>query len=399
MGRLLAILTLCAAIPAAAQQAPFSLTFGAVDCEFTRCGLDTIRWRDRPVFGDLAEDPRPAVQFVLLKQGWSQLAAPTLDGADEPRVQRTEDAVTVELSGTMTETGGGPGRWEWSQTWQVKRSGLLSVDYSVRQLAAPQEGWWLHRLALIGNRDELFVEPPNQDLDTPGKPIPIETRAGSQVAPPFGGKDSIVRDPARVRLPFAGQEVLITCDLQARSVELWNGWWRQNVNFELPVREQVSAHFEFDISQLPQTPQPTFILSPIVREPEPWAGAEIPPFPPVQRPLRFAQNAPTIIAWGEVRGHGEQELERFYAEMQKHFDILELMVGWTDWKWDLDWNKDEGARKHAEAIAAEVRKQIRIAHKHGMKLALSLNFGGSGPGTGSIETRRQPPVPGRDPRP
>ena len=381
---------LCLAGPAsAAPNPPFVVRLGALECEFTKSHLDVVKWRDRFVIGDPHSDARPTVQLLLLKQGWKPLAAPTDDGAAEPVVEQHADHVIVKLEGIMSEVEQGSGRWEWAQTWRLDDTGLLSLDYKLEQTATPTEAWWLHRIALIGNRTELFVGLPNQDHHTPGKPIPIHTRDGNQVAPLFGEEGSIVDGPRAVHLPYAGHEVILRPDEQARSVELWNGWWRQHINFELPAAPNVETHFEIDLSGLPQIDAPRFQVAPLPREDEPWLAAAIPDLPPVERPIRFAQNTPTIIAWDDVRGHDEEELERFFAEMAKHFDVMELMVGWTDWKWDLGWDTNEAARKHVETIALEVKKQVCVAHKHGVKIALSLNFGGSGPGTGKIETRRQ----------
>lgn len=395
MRRLLSLIPLMLFGPSAlAVETPFVLTHGAFEYEFTRSHLDVVKWRDRFVIGDPHSDPRPTIRPVLLKEGWETLAAPTDEDSQEPMVKQTEDGVTVQLSGTMREVEDGPGRWEWRQTWTLGGDEVLRLDYTLKQLTKPAQNWWLNRVSLIGNRTELFVEYPNKDFHTPGKPIPIITRDGKQVAPLFGEEGSVVDHPAEVRLPFAGHEVIICPDAQARSVELWNGWWRQCINFELPVRERVQAHLEIDLSRLPQIDAPRFVISPVLREPQPWLTADIPAFPPVKRPIRFAQSTPTIIAWGEVRTRSEDELERFFEEMARHFDVMELPVAWTDWKWDLDWSKNAEARKHAQAIAAEVQKQVRIAHKHGIKIALSLNFGDSGPGTGKLETRRQPQFQG-----
>ncbi len=391
---LLVALLAVVATPVLSQTPPFVVSCGALECEFTRHGLDALRWRDRPVIGDSFSDARPCLQPVLLKQGWQRLARPTDEGAREAVVERTEDAVTVKLSGVMSEDGDGPGRWDWQQTWAFRANGLLTVDHRLEQLVASRERWWLHRWQLIGNRTELFVEYPNKDKHTPGKPIPIHSRDGRDVTPLFGGEGNIVAQPERVELPFAGHKVILRPDAQARSVELWNGWWQQCINFELPVAETVETSLEVDLSDLPQTAAPRFALAEVPPEEQPWETAQLAPLPPVTRRLRLAQQAPGVIAWGEVRPHKEEDLERFFAEMAKHFDIMELGVAWTDWKWDLGWDRDEAARKHAEAIAAEVRKEVRLAHRHGIKIALSLNFGGSGPGVGKLETRRQPQFQG-----
>ncbi|MCX7598857.1 MAG: hypothetical protein N2512_08335 [Armatimonadetes bacterium] len=367
----------------------FAVGLGAIELEFTDAGLDVVKWRDRYVVGDHFDDPRPAFQVLLLTKGWETLACPRQESARPAVVDQSQQAVVVRLAGEMFETGG-TGRWQWEQEWTVSRSGILRLDSSLRQLVAPTAPWWLHRFSLIGNRSELFVRHPNQDENTPGKPIPIRTRDGRQVAPLFGGEDNIVTEPAEVRLPFAGHEVILRPDAQTRSVELWNGWWRQCINFELPVAEEVHARLALDLSGLPQVPDPELSCAPLPHEEQPWLTADLAPLPPVDRVLRCAQGAPPIIAWAEVRRHSEEELERFYSEMARHFDILELGVCWTDWKWDLGWDRNEEARRHAEAIAEEVRKQVRIAHAHGVRIALSLNFGGSGPGVGVIETRRQP---------
>lgn len=379
---------------ACGQTTPFTVTYGALECEFTRSHLDALRWRDRNVFGDPFEDPRPCAEPLLLKPGWQRLARATDDGARDPVVERTTDAVTVRLAGEMREEADGPGRWAWQQVWTLRASGRLRLDYQLTAVARPREQWWLHRWQFIGNRGELFVEYPNPDKRTPGKPIPIHTRDGRDVAPLFGGEGNIVIAPERVELPFAGHRVVVFPGPQARSVELWNGWWRQCLNFEFPVAATVADSLEIDLSALPQVAEPVFALAPVPTEAQPWLAAALAPLPPVARPLRFVQNAPTIIASGAVRSRPDAELERFYSEMARHCDVMELMVGWTDWKWDLGWERDAAARQHAENIAAEIQKQVRIAHQHGVKLALSLNFGGSGPGVGVLEARRQPEFQG-----
>ena len=379
---------------AGAVETPFVVTLGAIECEFTKSHLDVAKWRDRFVIGDPHSDPRPTTRLLLLKKGWKRLAMPEDEHSREPVVERSDDRLVVRLAGVMHEVNDGPGRWEWRQAWTIERSGVLRLDYGLSQLAEPAENWWLHRITLIGNRTELFVEYPNKDKHTPGKPIPIRTRDGKQVAPLFGGEGNIVDRPVEVRLPYAGHEIILRPDEQARRVELWNGWWRQDINFELPVKPQIETRFEMDLSGLPQIEQPRFSIRPLPREEQPWLAADIPDLPPVARPTRFAQGTPSIIAWGEVRTHAEEKLERFFDEMSNHFDVMELPVAWTDWKWDLGWDKNPAARKHAETIAAEVKKQVRIAHKHGIKIAISLNFGGSGPGAGKLETRRQPQFQG-----
>lgn len=389
---LLALLSVAAS--AQQPQVPFVVGLGALDCEFSDSHLNGVRWRDQLVIGDPFSDSRPNVQPLLLKPGWGRLAAFTQGETKPPVVERAQDHVTVRLAGVAAEDKGGPGRWEWQQTWTFTQSGVLRLDYHLRQRVKPQEKWWLHRLQLIGNRHELFIREPNQDENTPGKPIPIRTRDGREVAPLFGGKAGIVSAPETVRLPFAGHEVVLRPDPQARSVELWNGWWRQCVNFEWPVAEEVTTRFEIDLSDLPQIPSPVFTLTTLPQESQPWLTEPIAALPAVKRPIRFAQGSPSIIAWGKVTPRSEEELDRFFRDMAPHFDVMELPVSWTDWKWDLDWEKNEAARAHAEAIATEIKKQVRNAAKHGIKLALSLNFGGSGPGVGSIETARQPQFQG-----
>jgi hypothetical protein len=373
---------------------PFVVSLGALECEFTASHLDIIRWRDQPVIGDAFSDPRPTVQPYLLKRGWGRLAGLNSGETRAPQVERSDDRVVVRLGGVAAEDNDGPGRWQWQQTWTFTRAGVLSLDYHLHQLTAPREEWWLHRLQLIGNRNELFVRPPTADQKPPGKPVPIHTRDGQDVSPPFGGEGNVVRAPETVRLPYAGHEVILRPDASARSVELWNAWWRQCVNFEWPVGPDVTTHFEIDLSDLPQIPDPTLTVAPVLQETQPWLTEDIPPLPPVERTLRFAQNTPGVIAWDKVRAHSEEELETFFAEMAPHFDVMELGVAWTDWKWDLNWETNAAARAHAEGIAAEVQKQVRIAGKHGIKIALSLNFGGAGPGVGNAETARQPQFQG-----
>ncbi len=388
------VIATCWAAAAQGAQPPLQLTLGAVECEFTRTHLDVLKWRDRFVIGDPHSDPRPAARLMLLTDGWRRLAEPDAAGADEPVVQITDDCFTIEMSGVMHEIGDGPGRWRWRQLWTVERAGRLRLHYELAQLAQPAQRWWLHRISLIGNRAELFVTWPNKDQHTPGKPIPIMTRDGNEVTPLFGGEGNIVRAPREVHLPHSGYEVVLRPDDSASSVELWNGWWQQCINFELPVRDEVAAELEIDLTQMPQVDDPRLMVVALSEAAQPWLEAELPPLQHVGPPLRFAQSAPSIIAWDEVRVRRVEELERFFAEMAPHFDVMELPIAWTDWKWDLGWDRDAAARAHAEAIAAEARKQIEIAHRHGIRLAVSLNFGGSGPGTGKIETRRQPQYQG-----
>jgi len=394
---LVVLLLLIAARVGADEQnlaAPLQVMLGAIECEFTRSHLDVVKWRDRFVIGDPHSDPRPAARIMLLTEGWKRLAEPSAEHAEPAVVDATDDLLTITMSGVMYEVDDGPGRWRWRQTWTVERAGRLRLSYELSQLAAPARHWWLHRISLIGSRAELFVEWPNKDHHTPGKPVPITTRDGVEVAPLFGGEGNIVPRPREVRLPHSGHEVVLRPDESASSVELWNGWWQQCINFELPVREEVSAELEIDLTAMPQVDRPRLVVAELSRAPEPWLEAEIPELARTGPPLRCAQGAPSIIAHSEVRTRDADELQRFFAEMAPHFDILELPVAWTDWKWDLGWDGDAQARAHAEAIAAEVRKQLDIAHRHGIRLAISLNFGGSGPGTGKLETRRQPQVQG-----
>ncbi|MGD9496173.1 MAG: hypothetical protein AB7Y46_07670 [Armatimonadota bacterium] len=393
-GLLLLALSACCGAVAQGLEPPLQVIVGAIECEFTRTHLDVLKWRDRFVIGDPHSDPRPAARLMLLTDGWRRLAEPEAAYSNAPAVQVSVELFTIAMSGTMPESGDGPGRWRWQQTWTVAREGRVRLRWDVEQLVEPAQRWWLHRISLIGNRAELFVTWPNKDQHTPGKPIPIVTRDGTQSAPLFGGEGNIVAAPREVRLPHSGYEVVLRPDPSAASVELWNGWWQQCVNFELPVREQVSVEFEIDLTTLPQVEHPRLTVATLSEQPQPWLEAQIPPLERVGPPLRCAQSTPTIIAWGEVRTRPVEELERFFAEMAPHFDVMELPIAWTDWKWDLGWDTDAAARAHAQAIAAEARKQIEIARRHGITLAVSLNFGGSGPGTGRAETRRQPQFQG-----
>ncbi|MEI7730320.1 MAG: hypothetical protein WCO56_12155 [Verrucomicrobiota bacterium] len=381
-------------VHAASLATPFVVSLGAFECEFTRSHLDAIKWRDRYVIGDPFDNPRPTVCPVLMQANWRLLAQPSDDEASEPVVEQTETMVTVKLAGVAKEVGDGPGRWSWRQTWTLERTGRLRLAYTLTQTATPRGSWSMHRLELTGNRDELFITHPNKDKHTPGKPVPIRTRDGREVAPLFGGDGNIIKNPAEIRLPYAGHQVVLRPDSQTRSVELWNGWWRQKINLSLPSGKQVEAQFEFDLTDLPNLVKPRLAVASLPREQEPWRTAKLPPLARPARVLRFAQQTPGIIASSKVTPRSEEELERFFTAMAPHFDVMELVIAWTDWKWDLGWANGSASRLHAEAIAAEVRKQLRIAHRHGIRLALSLNFGDSGPGTGQLETRRQPQYQG-----
>ncbi len=387
-------LTTCRAPVAQDLRPPLQVTLGAIEAEFTATHLDVLKWRDRFVIGDPHSDPRPAARLMLLTDGWRRLAEPDARWVDPPVVEISDDRFRIEMSGVMHEVEEGPGRWRWRQVWTVEREGRVRLHYELAQIGEPARRWRLHRISLIGNRGELFVTWPNKDEHTPGRPIPIVTRDGREVAPLFGGEGNIVRAPREVRLPHSGHEIVLRPDQSASSVELWNGWWQQCINFELPVREEVSAEFEIDLRQMPQIDEPRLMVAALSEPEQPWMEADIPRLRRTGPPLRCAQGAPSIIAWGEVRTRAVEELERFFAEMAPHFDVMELPIAWTDWKWDLGWDTDAGARAHAEAIAAEARKQIEIAHRHGIRLAVSLNFGASGPGTGKLETRRQPECQG-----
>ena len=388
------ILASCSCAGAQTPEPPLQVMLGAIECEFTRAHLDVLKWRDQFVIGDPHSDPRPAARLMLLTDGWRRLAEPDAAHADPPAVEITDERFTIEMSGVMHEVADGPGRWRWRQVWTVEREGRLHLAWEVAQLAEPAQRWWRHRISLIGNRAELFVTWPRRDDHTPGRPIPIIARDGAEATPLFGGEGNIARAPREVRLPHAGHEVVLRPDESASSVELWNGWWQQCINFELPVRDEVRVEFEVDLSGLPQVDDSRLMVAALEETSRPWLEAEIPPLERTGPPLRCAQGTPSIIAWAEVRVRPEEELERFFAEMAPHFDVMELPIAWTDWKWDLGWDADPAARAHAEAIAAEARKQIEIARRHGISLAVSLNFGGSGPGTGRAETRRQPDLQG-----
>lgn len=147
-----------AATAADAVPRPFVVRLGSIECEFTRSHLDVVKWRDRFVIGDPHSDPRPAARLLLLEKGWKRLAVPTDAHAVEPVVQQGRDQITVRLNGLMDEKNQGAGRWRWEQTWTLDRSGLLRLEYQLHQLAEPSGHWWLHRISLIGNREELFAE-------------------------------------------------------------------------------------------------------------------------------------------------------------------------------------------------------------------------------------------------
>lgn len=368
------------------------VTLGALEAEFTPAGLDVLWWRDRHVFGDAHDDRRPVTGPELLRPGWRSAVA--LTESEPIELEERPGVVTVRLAGRFEELAGGPGRWAWRQTWTLDSDGRLSLEWSVVEEAPPHTPVWLHRWAFAGNRYELFVTPPTADTKPPGKPIPIERADGSLVSPPFGGEGNMVDEPRRVGLPYAGHTVTIHVDRAAR-VELWNGWWAQRVHFFLPPvgREPAPTRFEVDLSELPQVVGERLAVARRPAVAWPWDDGEPPPLPRTERPLRIGQNAPGIIAWGEVRAAPAAEQDHFFAAVAPYFDGLELPIAWTDWKADL-WDRDPAARAHADAIAAAARAEIDRAAAHGLRIAVSLNFGESGPRCGKIETRRQPEFQG-----
>jgi hypothetical protein len=387
------ILSVTSALCAAEFSGSVRLVYGGLEAEFTRAGLDALWFRDRHVFGDPHSDPRPAVWPALLDKQWKPVAQPEAVTAKAVDCEAGTDRARISLGGEMREREDGPGRWKWTQVWEIGADGKCLWRWTVTQLAPPATQIGYHRLCFVCNREEVFVEYPNKDKNTPGRKIPVVTRGGEQLAPQFGVGE-LVRDPAEFRLPFAGSEVVVSLSANAKRVEFWNAWWRQQANIELPIpTDTVTAEVQIDLSQLSLDGR-RFAVEPIVPPAQPWLRADIPPLPKPARRLRLGQGAPSIIAWGEVRSHSDEDLERTFSELAPYFDILELPIAWTDWRHDLGWDKDAGARQHAEAIAAEAQKEIRIAHKHGIKLAVSLNFGESGPGTGKLETRRQPQFQG-----
>lgn len=94
-----------------------------------------------------------------------------------------------------------------------------------------------------------------------------------------------------------------------------------------------------------------------------------------------------------MRSTGPETQDTFFSAAGRHFEALELMIGWTDWKVDL-WETDPKAKTHAEAIGKAAREEIDRAAAYGIALAPSFNFGGSGPGSGKLETRRMPQFQG-----
>lgn len=381
-------LVLLATAAFAGEPACVIVTAGALEAEFTDHGLDALFHRDRHLFGDPHSDRRPVAWPELLKPGWKTLWEP--DSTVPIAVAETADGVVVKTAGVNREKDGS-GRWAWTQVWTLTRAGQLKLDYTCRQTAVPTTKPWQSRVSFILNGNEVFTKPPNKDQHTPGREIPVTTRDGKTVDPRFGSPEAIVQQPQRVVLPYAGVTIPVTVSDTAQVVELWNGWWQQRMSFflNLPTEAGVSTSVSIDLSALPQV---TGQAQTIDRRPavvEPWETGELPSLPVPQHPFRFGQNAPTIIAWGDVKSAPAEAQETFFEATSKHFEVLELMIGWTDWKYDL-WQTDPKAKAHAEAIAKAAREELDLAAKYGLTLAPSFEFGGSGPGSGKLETRRMP---------
>ena len=370
----------------------------AVELEVTSVGIDLLSFDDDYVLGDAHSDPRPIAQLKVLTKGWRTIASPMFEEDAHITVQKSDDVVAFDLSGEMRERDARDaakmlrGRWRWHQRIKFAMGNRIELRCEIEQLAPPtqtiiSDGY---RLQFILPRKQVLGERTPENIHEPGKEVVVQLRDGGEVRTPFGGKPNILQHPAMVWLPFDGKRIAFVFEGDINAIEFWNGGWRQTMNLFLKRARQINARVTLDLSEL--QPKVSEVVCELVPpRPMPWLKARLPKRRLPSEFLRFVQHAPTIIAYDKLQRHVPiDEKDKFMREVAKHFEVIEMAVAWTDWRYEL-WSHDEKARKHAEEIIRETQEWIDAAHRNGVLVAISLL---TSPGTSRYEVHRVPQFQG-----
>ncbi|MBC7289288.1 MAG: hypothetical protein H5T86_14865, partial [Armatimonadetes bacterium] len=247
-----------------------------------------------------------------------------------------------------------------------------------------------YRLQFIVPREQVLGERRTEEMHLPGKPIDVRTVQGS-VTVPFGGEGNIIRAPIELTMPHEDRKVRWIVGGDVEAVELWNGGWRQCVNFFLKPSGRMRVRVTLDLSDLDNMASPTR-LERVPARPKPWLESPPPRRKRPEQVIRFVQGTPAVIAYDKPPGHVPvEEKERFMAEVAKHFEAIEVFVGWRNW-WYALWEKEPLRKEIALAIAREAQEWVDAAHRHGVLAALSLSW--AAPGCSQWETPLVPDYQG-----
>ena len=365
---------------------------GPIELEVSDRAIEGLTWRGVFVFGDHHSNRRPVAYPRLLTDKWQRLAEPDVAESTVALKQTGDGAVLMKWQGTMREREG-TGVWEWRQGASLSREGQLVLRYTCMAKTPSSRPLRQHRYAFLMNRNEVLVPKKREKITsrTAGKPAAVTLTDGQTITRGFGGSPNVFEAVQTLALPFQGRQIRIRCAPAAPKLELWNGGWAQMTNFFLPPpAPRAEATLTIDLGELLDNGPHRLRFERIPARPRPWLVETIPARARPERPLRFAQCTPGIRNAGGASSLDPDETERQVKEMAKHFDVVELILSWADWKHSLSWDTNPKARAAADALAAKTQEWIDIGHEHGLMLALSLSFGGGEPGTGRQETRRKP---------
>ncbi|MCX6907077.1 MAG: hypothetical protein NTY01_03430 [Verrucomicrobia bacterium] len=386
----LAGLDLCA-LSASADE--YLVICGPLEIRVSDRGVEAVLCRDRFVFGDAFANPRPAVDLQLLTDRWQQLAR-VADSRCEPCevLEQSAGRVTFKCLGLMSQSPG-LGRWRWTQDWTIEAAGRLSLRYELREEVAPDKPVRNNRIIFIMDRKEVLTTPKEHyGSDTLGKPVTILERGGREVRTTFASGEAAgsTRTPAGIHLSLGERRVALRVSENAAYLQTWNAGWRQAVNVDFaPPQPVVECRVDIDVSTLVESVKPLTVQR-IEPRPTPWMTTQIRPLPQPAEPLRFVQCTPAINQWHGGDKLNPDETRKMAVEIAKHFDVVEVYTGWADWQYAIGWGTNATARATADRLSAKLQEWIDVGHACGLRIALSMNFGGGEPGTGPAETRRLP---------
>ncbi|OGV62705.1 MAG: hypothetical protein A3K19_24370 [Lentisphaerae bacterium RIFOXYB12_FULL_65_16] len=365
----------------------YVITSGPLEIQVGDLGVDAVLWRDRCVFGDSFEHRSPVIEPQLITDQWQTLAR--VEESRSQMLEQTAERVRFTTCGSMAEVAG-PGRWRFEQEWTVEAAGRLTLLYRLHEDVAPGKPLRHNRVMFLVDRKEVLAAATEHRADTPGNPVTMVERGGKEVATTFGAGEASTSQPAAVRLPFAGRMISLRLSENATWLQTWNAGWRQAVNVEFPApKPAVECQVDISISELAGVGGPLTVQR-LETRPAPWLAEPIPALPKPAAPLRFVQCTPSINQWHDADKLNPDETRKMATALARHFDVAELFVAYADWQYAKGWDTDPAARQVADRIAAKAQEWIDIGHQCGLNLALSLDFGGGEPGTGTSETRRLP---------
>ncbi|MBC7287962.1 MAG: hypothetical protein H5T86_07940, partial [Armatimonadetes bacterium] len=127
----------CMALTALGQELPrWRAEAGALEAEVTPAGLDVLWFKDRWVIGDSHSDPRPAVEGMVLTEGWRAIASTVASAFGRTETKKLADgSLRFRLAGIMRENGG-PGEWRWRQVIEMDLT-RVTVEYELEERRAP----------------------------------------------------------------------------------------------------------------------------------------------------------------------------------------------------------------------------------------------------------------------